>query len=712
MTMLLLSLLSSLVLLTPFTLCDEFMINSVSEFIEFSNNVATGTNYTGSTVLLSSDLDFSFNHLEPIGDEANYFLGTFDGQGHVISGITINSTLDNVGLFGYSEGITIRNLVFDKSVSIDNNPRYESAPAVGSALGLCVSDKDFCTVANCVSMGKVSFGGNISGSLGLGGIVGVVSGDRYEIFMSNCANYGTLSNNGNAEGGAWIGGIIGVCSWDEHLKSIQNCLNYGTIESTDLQTGDLQIGGIAGATMKTALTNCMSGGKIVTASKSDIGGLVGFLYSKTNATNCYWTNESWGGDSYGAENPNVPFIGTNSSKITSSTEALDELNRYVTPENKWSKWFTLHLNGGRINDLEEDTLIVIEKFFSEPVMLENTFAFWCGDVNCNAKYDPKTSSLSDTTELYAVWNTVTVIFDGNGGSVSETSRKVAYNSTYGALPVPTKKGHRFVGWFTAPSGGVEISETTRHTYIMDVTAYAQWKINNYTISFESNGGTEVYSLTQEYGMPISLPVPSKNGYKFDCWCNDSSLSNEFVDSKMPADNVTLYAKFVANQHTITFIFDNGADPEVRILNFNALVQYPKGVEKEGFTFNGWDVVISFMPDNDTTITAQWIEKPTQYVEIVLAKKDVTEDEIREIIKSYVDGAGKYTIEPFAVDPVTGETRVVIKFSDPAKSEEFVHNINENRKLEDRFIKSANCFSRDSSFSPISYPSLLSIVILG
>ena len=92
---------------------------------------------------------------------------------------------------------------------------------------------------------------------------------------------------------------------------------------------------------------------------------------------------------------------------------------------------------------------------------------------------------------------MTVTFDGNGGSVPETSRNAVYNSTYGELPIPTKAGHRFTGWFTAPSCGMEVTEATRHTYIMDATFYAQWRINNYTISFVSNRGTGVDPLTQE-----------------------------------------------------------------------------------------------------------------------------------------------------------------------------------------------------------------------
>ena len=103
------------------------------------------------------------------------------------------------------------------------------------------------------------------------------------------------------------------------------------------------------------------------------------------------------------------------------------------------------MNGGRINDLEEDVLAVIEKFFPNPVKTENTFVYWCEDVNCNIKYDPRTAIPSETTELYAVWNTVTVTFDGNGGSVPETSRKIVYNSTYGELPIPTKSGTGSLG---------------------------------------------------------------------------------------------------------------------------------------------------------------------------------------------------------------------------------------------------------------------------
>ena len=92
-------------------------------------------------MLLGSDIDFSGETLEPIGNVTHYFLGTFDGQGHVITNLAMNSTLETLGLFGYSKGIIVKNLVLDGSSHTENNPTYESGPAVGSFLGLCVTKK-------------------------------------------------------------------------------------------------------------------------------------------------------------------------------------------------------------------------------------------------------------------------------------------------------------------------------------------------------------------------------------------------------------------------------------------------------------------------------------------------------------------------------------------------------------------------------------------
>ena len=99
---------------------EHHIINTASELIAFSKIVNSGTSYNGTTVFLDADIDFFgglSDKFEPIGT-SNDFQGTFDGQRHTISNITIKSFLWYVGLFGYSEGATIRNVVLDSSCSV------------------------------------------------------------------------------------------------------------------------------------------------------------------------------------------------------------------------------------------------------------------------------------------------------------------------------------------------------------------------------------------------------------------------------------------------------------------------------------------------------------------------------------------------------------------------------------------------------------------
>ena len=99
----------------------EVHINSVNDLIALSNGVNSGTNYSGTTIFLDNDLDFTRKEaMEPIGKDWSYsFLGTFNGQGHVIRNLEMNVTSSEfTGLFGYSEGLAVKDLVIDSSCSI------------------------------------------------------------------------------------------------------------------------------------------------------------------------------------------------------------------------------------------------------------------------------------------------------------------------------------------------------------------------------------------------------------------------------------------------------------------------------------------------------------------------------------------------------------------------------------------------------------------
>ena len=112
------------------------IVNNVRDLIELSNDVADGTSYAGTTILLGADLYFSGSlskEFNPIGkDYEHYFSGIFNGQGHVISNLAINSSEHFVGLFGVTNATGIRNVVFDASCSVLSSyvypPRQRTSP--------------------------------------------------------------------------------------------------------------------------------------------------------------------------------------------------------------------------------------------------------------------------------------------------------------------------------------------------------------------------------------------------------------------------------------------------------------------------------------------------------------------------------------------------------------------------------------------------------
>jgi uncharacterized repeat protein (TIGR02543 family) len=84
-----------------------------------------------------------------------------------------------------------------------------------------------------------------------------------------------------------------------------------------------------------------------------------------------------------------------------------------------------------------------------------------------------------------------------------------------------------------------------------ITLYAKWTINQYTITFDSNDGTAVNPITQDFGTAVSTPTnPTRNGYSFVGWFTDEALTNAYSFTTMPAESITLYAKWTINQYAI------------------------------------------------------------------------------------------------------------------------------------------------------------------
>lgn len=155
-------------------------------------------------------------------------------------------------------------------------------------------------------------------------------------------------------------------------------------------------------------------------------------------------------------------------------------------------------------------------------------------------------NLGNYTTIVKASNNVpgTVSYNANGGSVSTTSKQIFRGSAYGTMPVPTRTGYTFNGWYTAASGGSKVESTTTVTSVTDHTLYAQWTINTYTITFNGNGGTST-TKTGTYGSTITLPTSTWTQYVFNGWYTASGeTSGSQITSLTATQNITYYAHWV------------------------------------------------------------------------------------------------------------------------------------------------------------------------
>lgn len=183
-----------------------------------------GTYYGSNTPTDIGSDTIGLNTWTPISNAPNHFDGTFDGQGHTVSGVYLNNTLDFQGLFGYVTG-TVKNVGVANSYIKGGNSSYWY---IGGIAGFCYGG----TVINCWNSGSVC------GYKAIGGIVGGVQ--LADSNVNNCYNTGTVSGCGLG-GGAFIGGIVGVF----YSGNVNNCYNTGIISSADATNG-YYVGGIVG----------------------------------------------------------------------------------------------------------------------------------------------------------------------------------------------------------------------------------------------------------------------------------------------------------------------------------------------------------------------------------------------------------------------------------------------------------------------------------
>ena len=128
----------------------------------------------------------------------------------------------------------------------------------------------------------------------------------------------------------------------------------------------------------------------------------------------------------------------------------------------------------------------------------------------------------------------TVYFDANGGTVSTASKTVTDGGSYGTLPVPTRSGYAFVGWYTSVSSGSRIWDTTTVDLSGDQTLYARW--DQYTLSYNANGGSGAPSSQTGTSVTIPSTIPSRFGYNFMGWVSSASATSPV---NLPGETISL-----------------------------------------------------------------------------------------------------------------------------------------------------------------------------
>ena len=650
-----------------------YLITSAQELAGLAYRVNSGTNYSGRYFRQTRDIDLSAHYWTAIGDFENgrSFLGNYNGDGHKITGLFINSGSFQ-GLFGYignSSSASIHDLaIVDSSIQGDDY------------LGAIVGYIENGTISNCYNAGTVSGYSSIAG----------IAGSNISATIRNCYNTGNIS------GDVLVAGIVG--EGGNSGGTVANCYNTARI------SGDAGIGGIIGYNMG-RVYSCFNTGAV---SGNSAGGVIGETEVSTNS-NCYF-----GGSctlSYGiGYNANGSTSNTGCTRISSlnSTSYAKREGWYTTTSNwnssyRWDFTNTWGINSS-VNDgypylkaLTEYTilydygdgsagssspsigLIDVTLNISNPIPERGYyFAGWSasGLNTSTAQYGSSSSSLSswvsgsirvtstyfrnlaspgDTVTLSANWREVhynALVNYNDGVTPNRLINDIPY-SVAASIDYPTREGYNFIDlslepsysyamimYYTDPLNAIYFGNLT-DVNGRTVTLTVNWDPINYTIAFDLDGGTlsdtfSSYTIESD----LTLPEPTKTGYTFTGWYCSSSDGNWQAGTTYPAGtslngkygNISLRATWRANTYTLTFDPQGGSVSPTSIqVTYDQPYGYHNGgvlptPTRQDFCFNGWRTQVGGTSEldryatdiytiaGDSTLYARWINTWNIYTE--------------------------------------------------------------------------------------------------
>ena len=315
----------------------------------------------------------------------------------------------------------------------------------------------------------------------------------------------------------------------------------------------------------------------------------------------------------------TPFIqdqstlyGTNFSAIANLKEgysSVDNGTKHVsyTIEIEAPDMHTVSFKDGN-NTLSSEDVYNLEKVArpADPMKNNYTFDNWYKDSLFNELFDFNTNIENDTN-IFAKFNanTHTVTFM-NETVQFEVQNVNEGNAATNPVMIPQKEGYTFTGWRTETGAPYDFSTPVTS----DITLYAEFEINTYTVTFDTNGSNEVYSdVIVEYNNTVANPgTPSKDGYRFNYWTLNG---NSYDFSTLVTEDITLVANYT-KEYTVTFNTNGGTTVDPVVVLEGDKITEPLTTRRE-YVLTGWYKDSSFNTEfnfndeitEDTVLYVKW-----------------------------------------------------------------------------------------------------------
>ncbi len=169
--------------------------------------------------------------------------------------------------------------------------------------------------------------------------------------------------------------------------------------------------------------------------------------------------------------------------------------------------------------------------------------------------------IDDEAKFDAMTKAYTVSFDANGGSTVTTTKTLTNGQPFGELPSTTREHYSFLGWYTAKTGGDRVTDDTIFTGMEDITLYAHWELNAFTIKFNGNGGkASSESMGVVYNTAVgTLPTATRTGFTFAGWYTAATGGTKYTKDTIfkETKDITLYAHWTVNSYTASWSSGTG-----------------------------------------------------------------------------------------------------------------------------------------------------------